>query len=100
MCYFVDKQPPVFEYCPADRYKNTSLGESTASVVWKDPEAFDNFGNSLTVACNPQKGDFPIGCTEVLCKVVDDNANGDTAKCIFNVTVFGKNKTKFLLVAA
>ena len=79
----------MFEYCPVDLYKNTSLEVSTALVVWKDPEVSDNSGHNPTVTCYPQKGNFTIGHTEVHCEAVDDNRN--KAKCTFNVTVFGKN---------
>ena len=88
--YFIDNQPPVFEYCPVDQYKNTSLTESTALAVWKDPEVIDNSGNFLNATCYPQKGIFSIGRTEVHCEAIDGNQN--SAKCSFNVIVFGKNK--------
>lgn len=98
VCLYVEarQQQLVFEYCPENRYKRTSLGESMASIVWKDPVAFDNSGNNLTVTCNPQMGIFPIGRTEVLCQAVVDD-NDSTAECTFYVTVFGKNNTKSIM---
>ena len=84
----------MFEYCPVDLYKNTSIGESTALVVWKDPEAVDDSRNDPTVTCSPREGNFPIGRTEVYCQAVDED--GNEAKCTFNVTVFGKNKATII----
>ena len=80
----------MFEYCPVDRFQNTSLGESTGLVVWKDPTAVDNSGDDPTVTCSylPRER-FPIGRTEVGCQAVDKDHN--SAKCTFIVTVFGKN---------
>ena len=90
---FVD-QAPDFKSCPAHQYKHTKPENSTALVVWKDPEAVDNSGFEPVVTCYPPQGNFSIGYTKVFCEAVDQS--GNTATCSFNVIVKGKNHTIFI----
>ena len=78
---------PAFELCPQDQYKLIDPAHSTAKIGWTDPVAFDSFANQVTVTCQPPKGEFLIGQTEVVCEAIDDRNN--KAYCTFNVTVTG-----------
>ena len=85
---FTDTESPDIA-CPYDMSTSTDEGNSTALVMWKQPNATDNSGHVKEVTCYPQAGSaFPIGQTNILCEAVDDA--GNKATCYFNVNVSGK----------
>ena len=73
-----EKDPTIV--CPDD------IVISSTNVTWPDPVVDDNIDTMLDALCNPlTDSTFPIGETEVKCKVTDDA--GNFATCRFNVTV-------------
>ena len=75
--------------CPADQTESIGTNQSTAMVVWKDPEATDGNGNPLEATCKPKSGsEFPIGNTKVVCRTADKK--NLKASCKFEVIIKGK----------
>ena len=74
--------------CPNNQTNSTVFGQSTAIVVWKEPEASDNSGQRPNISCSRQSGSrFEIGQTQVICKASDNFQNW--AICTFSVEVKG-----------
>ena len=74
--------------CPSDLSRAADKGNSTALVLWKQPNATDNSGHIKRLICYPQAGSlFPIGQTKVTCEAVDDA--GNDATCYINIDVIG-----------
>ncbi|TVR88079.1 MAG: HYR domain-containing protein, partial [Saprospirales bacterium] len=80
----IDDVPPTVE-CPQDLTVGSDEGECGAEVTWDEPVAEDNCpGVQLSSTHDP--GDFfGVGTTTVTYTATD--AAGNTAECIFDVTV-------------
>ena len=82
-----DHEAPVI-VCPVNQTVITQPSQANATVVWTDPQATDNSGQNLTIACDADSGnDFKIGETEVTCEAVDPT--GNQATCTFTVKIEG-----------
>ena len=83
----LDKEDPVFEYCPANQTVTTEPCKPTRLIQWES-HATDSSGDSLTVTCDPATpSNFTIGQTSVTCIALD--AYGNSNSCIFYVDVKG-----------
>ncbi len=79
---------------PAAINVNARPGSPGAAVTFTPPTATDDDGGP--VACVPASGStFPIGTTNVTCRVTDADDTPTTATAVFAVTV---NDTDFILV--
>jgi hypothetical protein len=79
-----DTEKPTIA-CPTDIVVNNDAGQCGATVNYTVPSGADNCGVQ-SVVCNPPPGFFPTGGpTLVTCTVTD--TSGNTAQCMFNVTV-------------
>ncbi len=84
-----DNENPILESCPANKTSYNDPGQSTALIVWQDPSATDNSGDSPTVVCNPPSGtNFTIGSTNVTCTALD--GYGNQGNCSFYVDIIGE----------
>ena len=82
-----DREQPIVS-CRNNETRETHLGRPTAVVEWELPNATDNNGGGVNVACLPPAGsNFTIGQTEVVCTAVDTSGNKES--CGFNVTIIG-----------
>jgi hypothetical protein len=90
-----DSLPPVIQ-CPLDLLRPTDPGAHNAVVRWTC-SATDNLPG-CTVACTPSSGSvFEIGITTVVCAGRD--AAGNTANCMFTVTVVDREPPVLTLPA-
>ena len=65
------------------------IGKDFSSTVMINPAAYDNVDGDLNVSCSHTSNDtFWLGNTEVNCSAID--SAGNTATCLFLVTVTGK----------
>jgi hypothetical protein len=72
--------------CPAPVTAPAEAGACSAAVAYALPEAADNCGGAVVVACSPASGStFPVGVTAVTCTATDTASN--TSVCSFAVTV-------------
>jgi HYR domain/GEVED domain/Domain of unknown function DUF11/Secretion system C-terminal sorting domain len=78
-----DAIPPVLSNCPTN-ISLTTTG-TTANATWTAPTATDNCSTPSVSSTYNSGFAFPIGVTAVTYTATD--AKGNTAKCIFNVTV-------------
>ncbi len=79
----LDNQPPAIT-CPPDR--TVAAVSSAGTRVFYAATADDNCDDSPQVTCIPPSGSvFPLGVTPVTCIAKD--ASGNTATCVFLVTV-------------
>ena len=84
---FSDGEAPIIA-CPDNQTNLTVFGQSTAAVVWTEPEASDNSGQRPYISCSRVSGSqFEIGQTQVICKAND--GFGNWANCTFTVEVKG-----------
>lgn len=89
--FIEDKVPPTVN-CPADitvkaAGPNGALVNYGGGISASDPCGRIDGG---TFQCNPPPGLFPIGTTEVACRVAD--TFGNVGRCTFNVTVLPPGK--------
>lgn len=72
--------------CPSDMAVTNETGLCSAVVDFPEPEVIGASDNSV-VACVPLSGsEFPVGVTDVVCNVTDEEAV-ELASCSFSVTV-------------
>ncbi|XP_070579559.1 uncharacterized protein [Ptychodera flava] len=86
-CQIDDIQPSI-NSCPSDITQYVDRDTDFATVIWIEPESFDNSEN-LTITSSHQPMDtFGIGITLVTYTAVDGSNN--MASCEFNVHVLAK----------
>src|SRR6185436_18708763 len=79
----IDNVPPNI-MCPPDIIRFTDPGTNVA-MVYYTVNATDNLPG-VTISCTPPSGSvFPVGASLVTCVARD--AAGNTATCVFNVTI-------------
>jgi hypothetical protein len=80
-----DNTPPVFTSCPVNITREATC-PTGAIATYATPTAMDNCGVTVTRTTGSASGSvFPIGTTTVT--HVADDGHGNTATCIFTVTV-------------
>ena len=89
--YQLDKEAPVFSFCPEDKSYTTDLGSAYAKVSWESPVASDNSGAVPDIECIPMSNsNLPMGETLVSCTSSDGSGNNNSCSLIVNV--LGKHK--------
>lgn len=90
----VQQQPPEVVYCPESFTIQMDEGETARLVYWKEP-TFRAIGHLKQLYKSKQPGDkFGIG--EHYVSYVATDADGQSSKCNFKVTIKGRNdKTGF-----
>lgn len=71
-------QPPKFYY--------SAIGST--QINWTEPDFVDNSQDIINVTRSHDFGIFQLGTTEI--KYVAQDASGNVATCILNITVLGK----------
>lgn len=79
-----DNTLPVFTNCPSD-IAVTAGSNCKAVVTWSEPVASDNCAIATTSQTHAPNTEFSVGVTAVTYTATD--VNGNTATCMFNVTV-------------
>ncbi len=88
--FILDKQDPIFEFCPENHTNTTEPGKPTCMVEWEHPIATDNSGDNPTVTCDRTSGtNFPIGQTLVRCTAFDAYGNSNE-NCHFYIHIMGE----------
>ncbi|XP_071941102.1 uncharacterized protein [Antedon mediterranea] len=89
----LDREPPLFIYCPVNIKTSTWYRSPYANVTWQLPNVTDNV-DVLGVVSNHIPGDvFRLGVTTVMYKATDRATN--IQDCQFNITVIDVEKPYF-----
>ncbi|XP_072014221.1 hyalin-like [Amphiura filiformis] len=82
----IDTTPPEVIACPDSRTSEVPFGTPSLTVVWTEPVAIDDSGQTPTFTQTHEPGDsFPVGTTRVTYIFTD--SSGNQAACIFSITI-------------
>ncbi|SFT63392.1 gliding motility-associated C-terminal domain-containing protein [Lishizhenia tianjinensis] len=81
----LDNEAPHFTICPNDIVVNAGATACEKQVSWTLPIAADNCSGVIVTSTHNSGATFPVGTTVVTYTATD--ASGNTATCVFNVTV-------------
>ncbi|XP_071786035.1 uncharacterized protein [Asterias amurensis] len=83
----VDATRPEIQFCPQNINQQIEFGVPSVIVLWNQPTASDDSGQTPNVQTTHQPGSsFPVGTSTVIYTFTD--AAGNEAICSFNVNVF------------
>ncbi|XP_065668355.1 sushi, von Willebrand factor type A, EGF and pentraxin domain-containing protein 1 isoform X2 [Hydra vulgaris] len=91
----VDREPPIFTYCPEDILgTTTSAIDKHKDVTWSLPKFIDNSGYvNLTYSSHESPHKFPVGPTQLIQYDIEDSSN-NRATCEFFIKVESKTCPK------
>ena len=95
MVYFssADKEPPIIR-CSNETFKQRAHWASNVNypdLVWPFLEIFDNWGQVVSILCNPRRfRGIPIGSWISTCTAYDDA--GNNASCDTSIEILGKKR--------
>ena len=83
----LDREKPVFTYCPSDIAKTKASGGSTEVVLWNTPTYKDNSGFAVLLYSSHKPGDgFPVGPINLVRYKIRDYS-GNEEICEFHIKI-------------
>ncbi|KAJ8021299.1 Hyalin [Holothuria leucospilota] len=82
-----DIEPPVVSNCPEVISVTAAINQQVVPLTWDEPTAVDNFGGGVSVTRTHMPGDAFMVDTSTLVTYLFTDAAGNTAVCIFAVSV-------------